>query len=649
VPEIGEGNVIDGRYRLLRRIGSGGMADVWLAEDPHLQRRVALKILHRRFAQDAEFIERFRREAEAAAGLQHPNIVAVFDRGEHEGAYYIAMQYVAGRSLKAAVDSGLTPKEAVDLIRQVLEAARFAHRHGVVHRDLKPHNVIVDAEGKAMVTDFGIARAGASEVTQVGVVMGTPHYISPEQAQGTDVTASSDLYSIGVMLYEALAGRVPFDGDSGVAVAMKQVSQTPRVPSAFNPRVSPALDAVAMRALKKSPSERFLSADAFIAALDEAMRTPGAPGGGTAVFAPLPPAAPEPPGEEGVYEEERRSRRLALLLVLAAVLLGLLAGLSLTRDTTTPVPRVTGEQLNVAIQLLQQEGFSIGGVDRVRRQAPADMVFEQRPVASPPGRQAELNCAFLTFFCSKPKVTLTVSAGPGRVDVPSTAGFPQATAIKKLRSHGLHAQVETIHSQQVEKGLVVHSDPAGGTSTTRGTTIALTVSSGPKLAKVPVLVGTQRSVAVQQIRGRGLSPNVSEKSNSASAGEVIQQSPNAGTQLPRGSAVSIVVSKGRTAPKEQKVTVPNVIGKERAAAVQQVRAAGLQPSVQEQETEVPSQVGRVVDQFPPPGLEVAPGTSVTLVVGKAARPTTPEATTPESSAPQSTVVGCVCDGWGHWG
>src|SRR5690348_14391819 len=158
------------------------MADVWLADDPHLQRRVALKILHRRFAQDAEFIERFRREAEAAAGLQHPNIVAVFDRGEHEGAYYIAMQYVPGRSLKAAIDAGLTPTEGVALIRQVLEAARFAHRHGVVHRDLKPQNVIVDSEGKAMVTDFGIARAGPSEVTQVGVVMGTPHYISPEQA-----------------------------------------------------------------------------------------------------------------------------------------------------------------------------------------------------------------------------------------------------------------------------------------------------------------------------------------------------------------------------------------------------------------------------------------------------------------------------------
>ena len=211
------------------------MADVWLAEDTHLQRRVALKVLHRRFAQDREFVERFRREAEAAAGLQHPNIVAVFDRGEVEGTYYIAMQFLEGRSLKELIDAGLTPEQAVRLIRQVLEAAGFAHRHGIVHRDLKPQNVIVDAEGKATVTDFGIARAGVSEITQTGSVMGTPHYLSPEQAQGMDVTAVSDLYSIGVILYEALTGRVPFEADSAVAIAMKQVSQAPQRPELDQP------------------------------------------------------------------------------------------------------------------------------------------------------------------------------------------------------------------------------------------------------------------------------------------------------------------------------------------------------------------------------------------------------------------------------
>ena len=610
--EVGEGSTIDGRYRLLRRIGSGGMADVWLAEDPHLQRRVALKVLHRRFAQDREFVERFRREAEAAAGLQHPNVVAVFDRGDADGTYYIAMQLLEGRTLKELIDAGLSPEQAVGVIRQVLEAAGFAHRHGVVHRDLKPQNVIVDDEGKATVTDFGIARAGVSEITQAGSVMGTPHYLSPEQAQGQDVTAVSDLYSIGVMLYEALAGRVPFEADSAVAIAMKQVSHTPQRPSSIAPSVSPALDAAVMRALEKDPGQRFQSADAFIAALDAALRDPAQTGGGTAAFAPLPPPIVAPgdiPTEAEPEEEKERKRRRRrwIALGIAAVLVGVLIGFALTRDTTTEVPAVTGNQLNVAIALLEQNGFKVGEVDRVQREVAANTVLEQ----DPPAGGASLDCAFLGFLCSKPKVALTVSSGPGSAKVPPTAGLSQQGASEKLEEAGFEVQVEQVNSETVEAGLVIHSDPSAGTTATRGTVVVLTVSKGQRLAKVPVLVGTQRSVAVQQIRGRGLSPSVEEEESSAPVGEVIRQAPSAGSELPRGSSVSVVVSKGRKQTK-----VPNVIGKERAEAVQALREAGLAPTVQEQETEVPAQVGRVTDQFPPPGAEVEPGAEVTLVVGK---------------------------------
>lgn len=613
VAEVGEGTTIDGRYRLLRRIGSGGMADVWLAEDSHLQRRVALKILHRRFAQDREFVERFRREAEAAAGLSHPNVVAVFDRGDVEGTYYIAMQLLEGRSLKELIDAGLTPEQSVGLIRQVLEAAGFAHRNGVVHRDLKPQNVIVDDEGKATVTDFGIARAGASEITQAGSVMGTPHYLSPEQAQGQAVTAVSDLYSIGVILYEALAGRVPFEADSAVAIAMKQVSQTPQRPSSINPAVSPALDAAVMRALEKDPGRRFQSAEAFIAALDAALRDPGAEHGGTAAFAPLPPvvvaedAAAEVDSEE---EERRRRRRFWILLAAAAVLLGALLGFALTRDTNTEVPAVTGNQLGVAIALLEQNGFKVGDVDRVQREVAANTVLEQDPAAG----EAQLECAFLGFFCSKPKVALTVSAGPGSAKVPAgLAGLSQGEATERVEEAGFAPRVEMVNSDRVEAGLVIRSDPSGGSTATRGSTVVLTVSKGQKLAKVPVLVGTQRSVAVQQIRGRGLTPSVEEEESAKPAGQVIRQSPSAGSELPRGSTVSIVVSMG-----EEQARVPNVIGTERAAAVEALRTAGLVPEVQEEETEVPAQVGKVTDQFPPPGSEVEPGTAVSIVVGKAA-------------------------------
>jgi beta-lactam-binding protein with PASTA domain len=609
VPEVlHEGSIVDGRYRLLQRIGSGGMADVWLAEDQHLQRRVALKVLHARFAQDREFVDRFRREAEAAAGLQHPNIVSVFDRGDVDGTYYIAMQLLEGRSLKELIDAGLTPEQAVGLVRQVLEAAGFAHRHGVVHRDLKPQNVIVDADGKAIVTDFGIARAGASEITQAGSVMGTPHYLSPEQAQGLDVTAVSDLYSVGVILYEALTGRVPFEADSAVAIAMKQVSQTPQLPSSINPNVSPALDAVVMRALEKDPGRRFQSAAAFIAALDAALRNPGAPGGGTAAFAPLPPVAPV--GEELPPEEEKKRRRGALwILIAVAVLIGALVGLALTRDSTTTVPDVTGNQRETAEARLEAQGFSIGSKRFVSREGAPGTVLEQ----DPPAGKSSLDCAFLGFFCSKPKVDLTISTGPGRAKVPSTAGRPVAEAENAVEEAGFKALVNRVSSDSVEAGLVIHSDPGGGKTATRGSTVVLTVSSGPKLTKVPVLVGSQRSVAVQQIRSRGFSPQVQEAESSAPGGQVIRQSPSAGSRLPAGATVRIVVSKG-----EEKARVPNVIGTERALAVQTIREAGLEPSVQEEETEVPSKVGRVTDQYPPPSSELKRGATVTIVVGKRA-------------------------------
>ncbi|HST68723.1 MAG TPA: PASTA domain-containing protein [Solirubrobacterales bacterium] len=605
--EVSEGSVIDNRYRVLRRIGGGGMADVWLAEDSHLQRQVALKVLHRRYLQDPEFVGRFQREAEHAAGLQHPNIVSVFDRGQDGDVNYIAMQYVQGPTLKELIDRGLTPDQAVALVRQVLEGARFAHRNGIVHRDLKPQNVIVDEEGKAIVTDFGIARAGVSEITQTGSVMGTPHYLSPEQAQGFEVTPVSDLYSIGVILYEALTRRVPFEADSAVAIAMKQVSEVPQRPSSINPQVSPALDAVVMRALEKEPGQRFQSADAFIAALDAALKDPGV-GQGTATFAAAPAVVEEVPPEE-------KRKWWPWILLVAAILIGLLIGWALSRDTTTKVPNVTGNQLGVAITLLEQDGFTVGDVVRVEREAPANEVLEQDPSASPPADQASEDCAFITFFCSKPEVTLTVSSGPGSAKVPSTAGSSQEEATEALEDAGFQVSVERLNSKTVESGLVINSEPGGGSTATKGSTVVLFVSRGPKLTKVPVLVGSQREAAVQRLRSNGLEASISEEESPEPKGRVIQQSPDAGSQVEPGSTVAIVVSSGE---EEEQARVPNVIGKLRREAVEAIRAAGLQPSVEEEETSVAGKVGRVTDQFPPPGSELEPGETVTITVGKAA-------------------------------
>ncbi|HET7444124.1 MAG TPA: PASTA domain-containing protein [Solirubrobacterales bacterium] len=606
--EVKEGSVVDGRYRVLRKLGAGGMADVWLAEDQHLQRQVALKVLHRHFAQDREFVARFQREAEAAAALQHPNIVSVYDRGEVDGTSYIAMQYVEGPTLKQLIDRGLSPEQAVMMIRQVLEAARAAHRQGIVHRDLKPQNVIVDDEGKAHVADFGIARAGLSEITQTGSVMGTPQYLSPEQAQGYEVSSVSDLYSIGVLLYEALTGRVPFEGESAVAVAMKQVSQTPQRPSTLNPQVSPALDAVVMRALEKEPGQRFQSADAFIAALDQAMREPGS-ASGTQSFAPLPPVVATP--VEGEDEEEDKGRKWLWIGLAIAAIVGVLIGLALTRDTSTGVPNVTGNQLNVAIALLDQEGFQVGQIKRVERQTAPNTVLEQDPVASPPADPADENCSFLTFFCSKPKVDLTISNGPGSSPVPGTSGLEVEAATKKLEDAGFKVAVEERTSASVEVGIVLHSEPSGGETATNGSRVTLFVSSGPKKAGIPALVGTQRNSAVERIRARGFEPVVQEEESTSPAGQVISQTPPAGGKLPIGSEIIIVVARPM-----KKAKVPSVVGVERREAVEAIREAGLVPVVEEEETENEEEIGLVISQSPEGREEVEPKSEVTLVVGK---------------------------------
>src|SRR5829696_9145537 len=247
--------VFDGRYRIERKLGSGGMANVYLAEDQELGRRVAIKILNERHANDDQFVERFRREAKNAAGLSHPNIVSIYDRGEAEGTYYIAMEYLDGRSLKELVVArGPLPiPDAIAAMRQVLGALRFAHRKGVVHRDIKPHNVMADADGRLKVTDFGIARAGVSQMTEAGSIIGTAQYLSPEQARGTAVDQRSDLYSVGIVLYEMLTGTLPFSGDSPVEIAMKHLSTKLPLPSEKRPDLPHDLDLIVARALAKDP------------------------------------------------------------------------------------------------------------------------------------------------------------------------------------------------------------------------------------------------------------------------------------------------------------------------------------------------------------------------------------------------------------
>jgi serine/threonine-protein kinase len=627
---IAEGTVIDGRYRVLSKIGAGGMADVYCAEDTHLGRKVALKLLHTRFAQDREFVERFRREASSAAGLQHPNVVGVYDRGEFDGTYYIAMEYCEGPTLKEIVSrtAPLDPERAIAIAKQMLVAARFAHRRNVIHRDLKPHNVILDSEDNVKVTDFGIARAGASDITEVGAIMGTAQYLSPEQAQGRSVTESSDLYSIGVVLFEMLTGRAPFDGDSAVAVALKHVNQPPPSPRERVPELPPELEAVVLKALAKDPEQRYRDADSFIKDLElvEArLREGPVDVESTAVFAPLgtttaptalapaPPVAAEPPppappvvgevpppppavGAPPGEPPERRRRWLAAGLIGALALLGLIAFLVFGSKSQVTVPPVVGQTLEQARARVDRAGLNVE-IKRRTDPAPRNFVFEQSPN---PGQRVDEGSV----------VTLFVSNGPSTVRVPDVVGLDQTDARRRLRSADLRVEVERESSTKIPEGTVIRTDPGPGRPAERDSAVTLVVSSGPSQVTVPSVVGETQEDAVARLREEGLSPIVRERASSEPVDTVVDQTPASGQEVEEGSSVTIFVSNGKVRE------VPDVTGLTQSDAEAELKDAGFGVNVRTRETDQPDEVGTVLSQSPRGGVKRREGATVTIAVGQ---------------------------------
>ena len=592
---IEENTLIDDRYLVVSRVGSGGMADVYCADDQHLGRKVALKILHSRFAQDREFVERFRLEASHAAGLQHPNVVGIFDRGEFDGTYYIAMEYLEGETLKARLAAGLSVPEALRIARQVLAAARYAHKRGVIHRDIKPHNVIVDHEGNAKVADFGIARAGGSEITEVGSIRGTAQYLSPEQAQGKQAEAPSDLYSIGVVIYEMLTGRVPFEADSAVAVALKQVSETPEPPSKLNPDVSPALDAVVMRALEKDPARRFENADEFLTALDRAEANPTAPGEQTARFEPVSEAQLAAASGAGAGEPRQRSWRW-IAIVGGIVLIATLGAWLVTRPGTVEVPPVTGQPVGLATQVLEGRGLNVE-IRTVRRQTARDTVLEQSP---PAGHEVKEGST----------IVLTVSAGPGTVEVPKVTGLRERHARERL-SELFQVKVEEEFSDRFEEGIAIGTQPEEGVEVPTGSTVTLITSLGVELIAVPDVTGRTREQAEVTLADAGLEARVEERSSTEPEGRVLDQSPLPGTEVERGDRVTIFVSSGE-------FEIADVVGEREPVAVRRLEAQGLRVSIEETPVASNRRVGQVIEQDPPGGTQVSRGGRVTLTVGSSA-------------------------------
>jgi eukaryotic-like serine/threonine-protein kinase len=614
---IAAGTVIDGRYEVLSRIGTGGMADVYLARDQLLGRQVAVKLLHHRFAEDQEFVERFRREASSAASLSHPNVVAIFDRGEWDGTYYIAMEYLPGRSLKTVVreQGPLDPVSAIDIVAQILHAARFAHGRGVIHRDLKPHNVILDAEGRAKVTDFGIARAGASDMTLTGSIMGTAQYLSPEQAQGQAVSAASDLYAVGIVLYELLTGAVPFDGETAVTIALKQVSATPPPPSALNAAVPPELDAVVLRALAKNPVERFADANEFLAALEYVRQLLTGEGGAGASNGPVPATAlllplAQEPVEEPLDASARRRRwwwiagATVLVLAVAAALLLLLV----PAKHEVTVPNVTGQTEAAASARMTAVGLTAVPTSTASTAFPAGIVFGETP---PHG----------SVVSKGSRVTLLVSSGPGSSPVPQVKGLTSAQAVQKLTKAGFKPNTQSQSSATVATGKVISTEPSAHTETQTGSPVTVFVSSGPAQVRVPDVTGQSEAEAKASLRAVGLEPGTvtRQESPGSEAGAVLSQSPAAGSSVAAGQSVSLVVVE---APRE--TTVPRVVGKKEELAEGELVGAGF-----------PEEVGIVLQQTPAGGLKAKRGARITITVGQLGAQTTPSTTT--TTPPPSTT------------
>jgi eukaryotic-like serine/threonine-protein kinase len=629
--------LFDGRYRILRKLGSGGMANVYLAEDEELGRRVAIKILNDRYANDELFIERFRREAKSAAALSHPNIVSIYDRGQAEGTYYIAMEVIEGRSLKELIlTRGPLPiAQAIAFTLEILDALRFAHRHGIIHRDVKPHNILIGGE-RLKVTDFGIARAGASQMTEAGSIMGTAQYLSPEQARGSPVTASSDLYSVGIVLYEMLTGKVPFSGDSAIEIAMKHLNELPKPPSKIRPEIPSELDHVVLRALAKAPEDRYQTAEEFADDLHRAeaglplapetsegvtallaapMGTIGGttqvlPGDSTQIAPPRPetPRTPPPYRPGYMYEEPPPKRRrwvpwlLVVLLLAAAGFAGWYVFTKiqdqLAANATVPVPNVVGiRELNAKAKL---EGAGL--VPRVERAASTEhdkgIVLDQRPDGGARVQKGD-------------EVTIIVSTGVPQTTVPAVVGMDYGAAVDALNEVNLQAKRKNVFSQK-PPGQVVAQDPAPQERVDEGTTVLLSVSKGTETVAVPDVLQQTQSSATAELQAAGFEVQVVEApSDTTPEGLVSAQSPDPRTEADKGSSVTITVSTGPASS-----SVPNVVGKDKNEAKEELEDAGFKVDMQEVPVSDPTQNNVVQDQDPEGGSSAPNGSTVTIFVGK---------------------------------
>ncbi len=628
------------RYELGEVLGYGGMSEVHRGLDTRLGRDVAVKVLRADLARDPQFQMRFRREAQNAAALNHPAIVAVYDTGEVTSDFgplpYIVMEYVDGQTLREIVKSTgpMTQQKVIEVMADVCAALDFSHRHQIIHRDVKPANIMINRAGAVKVMDFGIARAlgEGQNVTQTAAVIGTAQYLSPEQARGEAVDARSDVYAAGCVLFELLTGEPPFTGDTPVAVAYQHVREDPKAPSQVNPSIPPALDAVVLKALSKNPANRYQSAAEMRTDLVRVRsgQSPLAPAvlsddERTAMMAPSSPTGATrringrhtpPPGYEDYYDDEppKRTGRIIGIVVAAVVVLGLIGFVVYQVFLSGPaapkqvaIPSVIGRTEQDARNQIISNGLVVGGV----RTADSSVGDKGKVTAVDPGEGQQVT--------ERTPVNLTVGSGPAQVVVMTLVGKTVDEANTILTGQGLTLGAQTTGSTDDSSmvGKIIDSTPKAGESIAGGSPVAVVVGVAPVTAPVPDISGQNQDQATQTLQNAGFKVSVSQVDSSSDAGSVLGTTPSAGTTAKKGSTVTLQVSNG--SQQNQDGQVPSVIGKSESDARDTLQSSGytkINVTYQDLGNSNSNENGRVLDQDPSSGSSADHDQTIDLLVGK---------------------------------
>ena len=631
--------LLAGRYELIEKIGEGGMAVVYKAKDRLLNRYVAIKILRPEFTQDEQFLDSFKRESQAAAGLQHPNIVSIYDVGRTGNINFIVMELVDGRPLSDFIKENghLDYKTTIDIAKQVASALAIAHKHQIIHRDVKPHNIMITSDGVAKLTDFGIARAvsKATMVADTSKIIGSVHYFSPEQARGAYVDERSDIYSLGIVMFEMLTGRVPFDGETPVEVALKHINEDVPSPAKLVPGIPPALDKVVLKATDKYQTERYKSADEMLEALKNvefvtqmvgdrvfAGETDNKPRRDENLVAPvissrredreqemvIAPANPRKPKAKS--DDKKKKKRAIIIGVAAAVILALfgilyVSGIIGGGGKEVTVPDVKGMSYSEAKEVLEAKGLKIEKADEP---IASEKIEKGKIVSQTPSKNSKVK--------KGRTVRVILSAGNTELKVPDLKGLSYKEAKTLLSEMGLQiSKGDEVDSDSVAEGLIASQYPSAKTKVDKGDIITVNISKGKKDAVIPKLVGTtftsESDVSATLSKYGYKLGKVSYEESYETPGTIIKQSPDAGTTAEKNTTVDIVISKAKS-----KATVPNLNGMTYDQAESALQSLGFSVGRVTEEENNGFTAGTVFKQYPAANSEYQTGSTVDIWIAK---------------------------------